>query len=69
MLSSAQVMEAEDLSTEPPLPEPETKIEAILRRIAEKLRDIERNGNHGEIVIRVVAGRVKISGGAEIEIR
>lgn len=68
MLSSAQVME-EELNTEPPLPESETKIEAILRRIAEKLRDIERNGNHGEIVIRVVAGRVKISGGAEIEIR
>ena len=57
------------MNTEPPLPESETKIEAILRRIAEKLRDIERNGNHGEIVVKVVAGRVKISGGAEIEIK
>lgn len=35
MLSSAQVVEAENLNTEPPLPEPETKIEAILRRIAD----------------------------------
>lgn len=50
-------------------PSPEDKIEAILRWVAEKLADIRRHGNHGEIVIEVVAGRVKIRGGAEIEIK
>jgi len=40
---------------------------AILHRIDELLRLIRQTSNHGEIVIRVSGGRVKVTGGPEIE--
>jgi hypothetical protein len=45
------------------------KTEETLRRVELLLKDIQRNGNHGEISIRVIAGRVRITGGAEVEIK
>lgn len=45
------------------------KTEGILHRVEELLREILETSNHGEITIRVVAGRIKVSGGPEIEFK